>query len=81
MGDSNVQENGFGCKDIPNIEMKQMFFFACCEIEVSDWAICQKQLFHQVRAGFNSPYWSVGCSIGQPFVEETTILAKTLCHP
>ena len=28
----------------------------------------------------NTLYWIVGCSIGQPFVEETTILAKTLWH-
>ena len=25
--------------------------------------------------------YSLGCSIGQPFVKETTVLAKTFSHP
>ena len=47
------------------------------------WLILSKmRVFFQWQTRYEIRYAiGIGCSIGQPFVEETTILAKTLCHP
>ena len=42
---------------------------------------CHKAFEKKKHKNHFDPNWLLVCSMGRPFEEETTILAKTLCHP
>ena len=44
------------------------------------WLGCKHSEIHSTRYLVEELLSGLGCSIGQPFVKETNILAKTLCH-